>query len=83
MAIDFIGTLDPRDVFSEIEESARKEILNNGGSVSHHHGIGKLRSSFVPEVYSDGYLDSMDALKTALDPANVFGARNGVFAKNT
>lgn len=80
MAVNFDGALDPRDVFGEIEASARREILNNGGSLSHHHGIGKLRSSFVPEIYSDGYLDSINAVKTALDPVNVFGARNGVFA---
>ncbi len=80
MAVNFNGALDPRDVFGEIEASARREILNHGGSLSHHHGIGKLRSSFIPEVYSDGYLESINAVKTALDPSNVFGARNGVFA---
>jgi alkyldihydroxyacetonephosphate synthase len=80
MAINFKGVLDPRDVFSEIESSARREILDNGGSLSHHHGIGKLRSSFIPDIYSDGYIESINAVKTALDPINVFGARNGVFA---
>ena len=82
MAMNFNGSLDPRDVFSEIEASARKEILNSGGSISHHHGIGKLRSPFVPKIYSHGYLDSIDAMKRALDPANIFGARNGIFAQS-
>ena len=81
MAVNFNGALDPRDVFGEIEASARREILESGGSLSHHHGIGKLRSSFVPEIYSDGYLESINAVKSALDPVNVFGARNGVFAE--
>ena len=80
MAINYKGATDPRDVFGEIEASARREILNNGGSLSHHHGIGKLRSSFVSEIYSDGYMESISAVKAALDPSNVFGARNGAFA---
>lgn len=80
MAINYKGATDPRDVFGEIEASARREILNNGGSLSHHHGVGKLRSPFVSEIYTDGYMESMSAVKAALDPSNVFGARNGAFA---
>ena len=36
-------TQDVVKVFSEIEHNARDEILKQGGSLSHHHGIGKLR----------------------------------------
>jgi alkyldihydroxyacetonephosphate synthase len=73
------GVAEPSDVFSMIERSARQEILDNGGSLSHHHGLGKLRSSFVPQIYSQGYMDSVVAVKEALDPNNTFGARNGIF----
>jgi len=30
-------------VYSDIEDGAREEIMKNGGSISHHHGVGKLR----------------------------------------
>lgn len=70
----------PSDVFSIIERAARQEILDNGGSLSHHHGLGKLRSPFVCQVYSQGYIHALLAMKEAIDPTNTFGARNGVFS---
>ena len=76
------GVAGSSDVFSAIERSARQTILDNGGSLSHHHGLGKLRSNFVGQIYAQGYLDSIVAMKEALDPMNTFGARNGMFAIN-
>ena len=73
------GVAEPSDTFSDIEKAARQEILDNGGTLSHHHGLGKLRSSFVPQIYSQGYIDSLIAMKKAIDPSNTFGVRNGVF----
>lgn len=71
---------EPSHVFSAIERSARQEILDNGGSLSHHHGLGKLRSPFVRQIYSQGYIDTLVSIKGAIDPNNTFGARNGVFS---
>tara|TARA_R110002050_G_scaffold80958_1_gene173102 strand:- start:1270 stop:2454 length:1185 start_codon:yes stop_codon:yes gene_type:complete len=47
------GLADPVKTFEEIESEARDEVLRNGGSLSHHHGIGKLRKKWLPEVISD------------------------------
>ncbi|KAL3804981.1 hypothetical protein ACHAWO_001839 [Cyclotella atomus] len=74
------GVSDPSKTFSSIEVCARQEIIAAGGSLSHHHGIGKLRAPFVRQIYSNEYVNSMVAIKNALDPNNVFGARNGVLA---
>lgn len=30
-----------------VEDAARDEVLKAGGSLSHHHGIGKLRKGFM------------------------------------
>jgi FAD/FMN-containing dehydrogenase len=38
--------------FSTIEHNARDEIMKLGGSISHHHGIGKLRKGWLPETVS-------------------------------
>lgn len=38
------GVRNPVAVFSGLEEAARDEILLAGGSLSHHHGIGKSRA---------------------------------------
>ena len=46
------GVDDPSEVYAEMERAARDEVLRSGGSLSHHHGIGKLREEFLPEIMS-------------------------------
>lgn len=75
----FKGVENPSEVYSEIEHAARDEVLKSGGSLSHHHGIGKIRRGFLPRVLSPGILAWQRAIKTAVDPANVFGAGNQNF----
>jgi alkyldihydroxyacetonephosphate synthase len=67
-------------VFSEIERAARSEILLQGGSLSHHHGIGKVRSSFLDDINSPALQGAMKSVKQGMDPDNIFAARNGAFA---
>ena len=74
------GVANPSSVFAEIEHAARQEILDNGGSLSHHHGIGKLRADFTNEMDSDAYHSLILSLKQSVDPTNVFGVRNGALA---
>jgi alkyldihydroxyacetonephosphate synthase len=71
------GVDHPSEVFAELERAARDEILKNGGSLSHHHGIGKLRSAFLPRVFSPAALAWRERMKQALDPENVLGCGNG------
>lgn len=73
------GLADPSKTFHEIEAELRKTIIEHGGSLSHHHGIGKIRQRFLPEVFSSVAIDGLKGLKNAIDPNNVFGVRNGVF----
>ena len=44
--------------------------------MSHHHGIGKLRSRFLKEIKSDGALNWTKEVKKAVDPQNIFGCGN-------
>ena len=62
---------------------AREEILASGGSLSHHHGVGKLRKDFMGEVFSETALRWKDATKKAMDPANVFGCANNEWSGET
>ncbi len=73
------GVDDPSRVYAEIERAARDEVLRSGGSLSHHHGIGKLRRRFLPRVLSPVAIEWSRQLKSAVDPTNVFGAGNQVF----
>ncbi|MDI1431648.1 FAD-binding oxidoreductase [Polyangium sorediatum] len=70
------GVEDPVRQYSEMEHAAREEILAAGGSLSHHHGVGKIRQDFVKEIYSEGARAFMRDVKQAVDPDNLFGAGN-------
>ncbi len=76
MAFYYKGVDDPAHVFCEMEKAARSEILAAGGSLSHHHGIGKHRETFLPEIMSPALLEWNRATKRAVDPDNLFGAAN-------
>jgi alkyldihydroxyacetonephosphate synthase len=72
----FKGIENPSKVYLELEDIAREEILRLGGSLSHHHGIGKIRAGFMPQIMSEGTLKWKQQIKQSLDPNNVFGAGN-------
>ncbi|MBM4384306.1 MAG: FAD-binding oxidoreductase [Deltaproteobacteria bacterium] len=76
-AFYYKGVEHPSEVFAELERAARDEILKNGGSLSHHHGIGKLRASFLPRVFTPAALAWRERMKHAFDPENVLGSGNG------
>ena len=73
------GVKNPSSTFAEIEHAARQEIIDRGGSLSHHHGIGKIRSEFTKHMDSDAFRSFLSSLKRSVDPSNTFGARNGAF----
>lgn len=75
------GVENPDAIFSAIEHELRQAIIDNGGSLSHHHGIGKLRADFMPQMISPAGIALLKQIKQANDPQNVFGIRNNVFAE--
>jgi alkyldihydroxyacetonephosphate synthase len=75
-AINYYGLNDPVKVYNEIEAAARDEILANGGSLSHHHGVGKIRRRWMRQTIGDQGLGMIRAVKDYIDPNNVFGAGN-------
>jgi alkyldihydroxyacetonephosphate synthase len=70
------GMPDPARVYAELEHAARDEILKSGGSLSHHHGVGKIRQRFLPRVFSRAALEWAAEFKRAVDPGNLFGISN-------
>jgi len=76
-AFHYKGVEGASEVYAELERAARDEILRSGGSLSHHHGVGKLRQPFLPRVFSPTALAWRSALKAAVDPENVLGCGNG------
>lgn len=76
MGINTRGLPDPVHVYEELEAAARDEILACGGSVSHHHGIGKIRKRWLKQTVSSVGLGMMRAIKEYIDPNNVFANGN-------
>lgn len=76
------GVPDPGGLASRAEDRLRRTIVQGGGAVSNHHGVGKLRSELLASVLPPMHADMIRAIKHSVDPRNVFGARNGVFASS-
>lgn len=76
MAFNYRDLKDPVETYEAIEHAAREEILASGGSISHHHGVGKLRASFYPDAVGDAGVALYRAAKEHLDPYNIFAAGN-------
>lgn len=72
-AFVYRGLANPVQVYEDIEGCARDEILANGGSLSHHHGIGKVRKQWMRMTVGDVGLGALKAVKQQLDPQNIFG----------
>lgn len=70
------GLADPLKSYEEIEAAARDEIMKCGGSISHHHGVGKLRKKFLERSIGETAIMMLKAVKEKLDPQNIFAAGN-------
>lgn len=70
------GFPDPVIIYETIENHARDEILSSGGSISHHHGVGKIRARWYPKTVSEVGVSLYRATKQELDPKNIFAVGN-------
>ncbi|HEY0243780.1 MAG TPA: FAD-binding oxidoreductase [Gemmatimonadaceae bacterium] len=75
MAFYAKGVADAVGAYHEIESVARKEVIAAGGSISHHHGVGKLRLPFVNDIMSPAMQAWREQMKFALDPQGIFAAQ--------
>lgn len=75
-AFKFGSIENPMDVSEGLERKAREIILSCGGSISHHHGIGKLKSKWYKQSVSSVGVKLLQAAKHELDPKNVFAVGN-------
>lgn len=80
-AIYFRGVENAEEKFAAMEKKLRGVIMDHGGSISHHHGIGKLRKDFMPRAISPTTIEVIRNFKKEVDPDNVFGAANNVLAE--
>jgi alkyldihydroxyacetonephosphate synthase len=74
-----LGDVPPEEeatrIYLPIVSIIVEETLRHGGSIVHHHGIGKARAPWVREEYGSSY-PILETLKHAFDP-------NGIMNKGT
>lgn len=58
-----------------------RQAVKVGGTISAEHGIGKLKREYLREMYGEGHLREMAALKRAFDPAGILG-RGNIFSED-
>jgi alkyldihydroxyacetonephosphate synthase len=57
--------------YRECAALAIETSLKNGGNVSHHHGIGRLKSGFLPLEHGESGVKLMKEIKNSLDPRGI------------
>jgi alkyldihydroxyacetonephosphate synthase len=73
---------NPLDVFREFENLARDETLVSGGTISHHHDIGKVRAKWYKQSVSDFGVELHKSTKKELDLRNIFVVENILTSEN-
>lgn len=66
----------PHQLYASLEHEAREEVIACGGTLSHHHGIGKIRAGFLQDSLTPAEQDIRQALFQSLDPGHLFAIRN-------
>ncbi len=55
----------------EIKKTVTDTIVNNGGAVSHHHGVGKDHQPWYLQTTDEVTKRILQSIKQAVDPANI------------
>ena len=69
----FAGKVDDaeKDAFYRaIWDAGQRAVLDHGGTLSHHHGVGLNRARFVQQALGPAF-DALVAVKQALDPNGI------------
>jgi alkyldihydroxyacetonephosphate synthase len=54
-----------------VKEAACGAILDGGGTITHHHAIGRDHAPWMLREVGSGGVDALRALKSELDPAGI------------
>jgi alkyldihydroxyacetonephosphate synthase len=57
--------------WAAIKSAASEALLRNGGTITHHHAVGRDHRPWYDRQRPDLFADALRAAKTALDPAHV------------
>lgn len=57
--------------WAEIKQAAGDAVIRNGGTITHHHAVGRDHRPWYDEQRPDRFADALRAIKTTLDPAGI------------
>jgi alkyldihydroxyacetonephosphate synthase len=55
----------------ELWDTVMSTVLDNGGTIAHHHGTGLARTPYLARELGDGGVEVLRRVKRALDPAGI------------
>ncbi len=67
----FVAHLSDIDEYKKLQDGIIDRIQAHGGSLSHHHGVGKMIAPWMEEHLGRGQMDVLRALKRHFDPNNI------------
>ncbi|HOO70736.1 MAG TPA: FAD-binding oxidoreductase [Spirochaetota bacterium] len=67
----FIARIDDVKEYKKLQDGIIDAIYRSGGSLSHHHGVGKMISPWMERHLGSEQMDVLRALKKHFDPKNV------------
>ncbi|NEE04549.1 FAD-linked oxidase C-terminal domain-containing protein [Phytoactinopolyspora halotolerans] len=76
------GNLHPLVLFDDAEDGAAERAeqvagrilelcIANGGSITGEHGVGSDKATYMPKMFTEEDLDTMQAVRCAFDPDNI------------
>lgn len=67
----FMGRFEGIDEYRKFQNGLIESILDHGGSLSHHHGVGKMIGPYMEKHIGREQMDVLKALKTHFDPNHI------------
>ena len=59
------------DFYQKVWNTTMKAVLESGGSIAHHHGIGINRSNWMEKEWGKSF-KILKEIKKIIDPNNIF-----------
>lgn len=69
-------------IFEDLASVVKDAVRKCGGSLSHHHGIGKKNALKYEKGLSNVSKEMLRCLKEKIDPKNVFAAGNLIYTES-
>lgn len=67
----FIARFEDLEAYKRFQGGIIDQIVRCGGSLSHHHGIGKMLAPWLPGYLGDQQMALLRAIKAQLDPHQI------------